>query len=300
MKTPSLLVLSLFVALPVLAAPSADFDAGVDVSAIVKTAKDAAKKEAKHAKVVEANYMGGRRTMPDCVSFSFGPNDGPVSDSVYLRSMEYVTECQPVGDPSHGGGQQCWERPGYSYSQRVQVTIRDRQPLLPWERDAFRVCLDGPWLYSDVIEAAYDYKLVSGGADNGQIVVAPTRKIAMRPDPVGVLADLSGQFVLSFKDKWAAYYPGENIVLKFTIKKQVKFWPDYAVLEKEITLPVAEAYTVDLNKLAGDFTEKPAAGKTYYAMYSIKRTGPVSKNDFTKALESNHVSYAPASLAFNR
>ncbi|OGS41739.1 MAG: hypothetical protein A2506_09285 [Elusimicrobia bacterium RIFOXYD12_FULL_66_9] len=182
----------------------------------------------------------------------------------------------------------------------MQVTIRDRQPLLPWEHDRFRVCLDGPWLYSDVLEAAYDYKLVSAGADNGNIVVAPTRKVAMRPDPVGVLADLSGQFVMNFKDKWASYYPGENIVLKITLKKEVKFWPDYAVLEKEIALPVSEAYKVDLSRFLSDFTAKPEAGKNYYAVYSIKRTGSVSKNDFTKGIETGRVSYAPASLAFNR
>lgn len=299
MKTPSLiaLILSLAVSVPVLAAPSADFDAGVDASAILKAAKESAKKD---KTVVATYYPGGRRTMPDCVAFTFSPTDNPVSESVYLRSTEYVTECQPVGDPRHGGGQNCWERPGYSYSQRVQVTIRDRQPLLPWEHDTFRVCLDGPWIYSDVVEAAYDYKLVSAGADNGNIIVAPTRKVAMRPDPVGVLAELSGQFVMNFKDKWASYYPGENVVLKITVKKVVKFWPDYAVLEKELTLPVAEAYKVDLNKFLPDFTTKPEAGKDYYAVYSIKRTGKVSKNDFTKSLETARVSYAPASLAFNR
>ncbi|OGR90066.1 MAG: hypothetical protein A2V88_08205 [Elusimicrobia bacterium RBG_16_66_12] len=299
MKTPSLLavILSLAVSSPALAAHSADFDAGVDASAVLKAAKESAKKD---KTAVATYYPGGRRTIPDCVAFTFSPTDNPVSESVYLRSTEYVTECQPVGDPRHGGGQNCWERPGYSYSQRVQVTLRDRQPLLPWEHDVFRVCLDGPWLYTNVIEAAYDYKLVSAGADSGRIVLSPTRKIPMRPDPVGVLADLSGQFVLNFKDKWSSYYPGENIVLKIALTKEVKFWPDYAILTKEITVPVAEAYRFDLNKFAAEFSEKPAAGKDYYVAYSIKRTGKVSKNDFTKALETSRVSYAPASLAFNK
>lgn len=294
---PSLLALILSLSVPVLAAPSADFDAGVDSSAVLKAAKESAKKD---ATVVATYYPGGRRTVPDCVEFSFAPNDNPVSESVYLRSMEYIEECRPVGDPRNGGGQQCWERPGYSYSQRVQVTIRDRQPLLPWERDTFRVCLDGPWLYTDVLEAAYDYKLVSAGADNGNIIVAPTRKIAMRPDPVGVLADLSGQFVLSFKDKWASYYQGETIVLKVKLRKEVKFWPDYTILEKEVALPVAEAYNLDLSKFLAEFSEKPSVGTNYYVQYSIKRVGKVSRDSFTKDLETARVSYAPASLAFNK
>ena len=229
------------------------------------------------------------------MAYSFAPNENPVSPAVYLRSTEYIEECQQTGR-----GRQCWERPGFTYTQRVQVTLRDRQPLLPWERDVFRVCLDGPWLYTNVIEAAYEYKLVSAGADNGNIILAPVRKIAMRPDPVGVLGELSGQLVLNFKDKWASYYPDESIVLRIALKKKVKFWPDYAILEMEFTVPVAETYRFDLNKFAAQFSEKPEAGKNYYVAYSIKRTGKVSKNDFTKKLETAAVVYAPASLAFNR
>ncbi|MDE2143159.1 MAG: hypothetical protein KGJ84_12185, partial [Elusimicrobia bacterium] len=223
-----------------------------------------------------------------------------VSDRVWLRSQEWVTECQPVGDPRHGGGQTCWDRPGMSWSQGVQVTLQNRPALLPWERDSFRVCLQGPWVYTDTIEAAYDYKNVSSGRDGGDIVLAAGRRTPESPDPVGVLADLGAQLKLNFTDKWASYYAGEKIVLKVELKKVVKFWPDATLLDKEVTLPVAASYAVDLNQFAGSFSSKPEAGKQYYVKYSIKRVGSVSNDHDTKALETAKISYAPASIAFAR
>jgi len=294
MKTPILAAL-LFAAaaVPAFAAADASFDQGVDVSALVAKAKDSAKKD---KTAVSAKSMNGLRYDMDCATFNFGPNDKPASDRVWLRSQEWETECQPVGDPRHGGGQNCWERPGMSWSQGVQITLQNRPALLPWEHDTFRVCLQGPWIYTDTIEAAYDYQNVSPSRDGGDIVLAATRKTPESPDPVGVLADLNAQLKVTFTDKWASYYSGEQIALKVELKKVVKFWPDSTLLEKEITLPVAASYGVDLNKFVSEFSSKPEAGKQYYVKYSIKRIGAVSKPSYTRTLETGKASYAPAAL----
>ncbi|MDD5304569.1 MAG: hypothetical protein PHS14_15845 [Elusimicrobia bacterium] len=280
------------VAAPVLAeTPAVNFDQGIDMSAILKQSKEAAKTD---AKVVDAQYMGGRRTMPDCVSVSFGANDPAASPTFSLNSQEWIEECYQTGDPRNGGGRQCYERPGMSYHEMASVTIQDRQALLPWERDTFRVCLDGPWLSIGGIETAYDYKLVSGGSYNGAFILAPTRKIAQRPDPVGVLGDLDSAMKLTLKDKWAAYYPGETIEIKYTLKKDVPNWFDPVIAEGTLSAAVAESYAVDLSK------NKFENGKSYYVEYSIRRVGKVSKDSFTKTLETNKTTRASMSLAFNK
>jgi hypothetical protein len=290
MKTPMLVAL-LLAAAPAFAVNDASFDQGVDVSALVGQAKDAAKKD------TTVRTMSNLRYDSDCVYFSFAPNDGPVSDSVWLRSQEWETVCQPVGDPRHGGGQNCWERPGMSWSERVRITLAGRPPLLPWERDTFRICLQGPWIYTDQIETAYDYRFTSSRGDAGDLVATAGRRTPESPDPNGVSAALSGQLKVTFADKWSSYYAGEQIALKIELKKVVKFWPDATILEKEVVVPVAAAYAVDLNQYSGSFSSKPEAGKEYYVKYSIKRIGAVSRPDYTKKLETPKISYAPPVLA---
>ena len=283
---------ALFFAAPVLAeTPAVNFDQGIDVSAIVKQSKEAAKAD---KTVVAAGYYGGRRTVEDCVAVSFGANDAPVSPTFSLRSQEYYEECYQTGDPRNGGGRQCYERMGRTYHELASVTIRDARTLLPWERDTFRVCLDGPWLSLDALETAYDYRRVSGGNYNGAYIVAPGRKIAQRPDPVGVLGELDSTMKLTLKDKWTSYYVGESIEIKYTLKKHVQNWFDPVIAEGALSSLVAESYLVDLSK------NKFENGKSYYVEYSIRRIGKVSKDSFTKALETNKTTHAAMSLAFNK
>lgn len=279
-------------AAPVLAETSAvNFDQGIDVSAVLKQSKQAAKSD---VKVVPAQYMGGRRTIADCVTVSFGANDSAVSPSFELRSTEYIEECYQTGDPRYGGGRQCYERPGMTYYERASITIQNRQALLPWERDTFRVCLDGPWLSLNEIETAYDYHRISGGNYNGAYIVAPGRKIAQRPDPVGVLGDLDSSMKLTLKDKWASYYAGESIEIKYTLKKYVQNWFDPTIAEGTLSSASADSYVVDLSK------NKFENGKSYYVEYSIRRVGKVSTDKFTKTLETNKTTRASMALAFNK
>ncbi len=57
--------------------------------------------------------------------------------------------------------------------------------------------------------------------------------------------------------------------------------------------PVAESYAMI-------FKAKLENGKSYYVEYSIRRVGTVSKDSWTKALETNKVTHAVQSLAFNK
>lgn len=271
--------------------PAVNFDSGIDASEILKQAKAAAKKD---KTVVPAQYSGGRRTQEDCVTVSFGANDGPASPTFSLRSTEYYEECYQTGDPRNGGGRQCYERVGRTYHELASVTIQDRQALLPWERDTFRVCLDGPWLRLNALETAYDYRRISGGNSNGAYIVAPGRKIAQRPDPVGVLGDLDSSMKLTLKDKWASYYPGESIEIKYTLKKHVENWFDPVIAEGSFTAAVADSYAADLSN------NKFENGKSYYVEYSIRRIGTVSKDSFTRTLETNKASRANVLIAFNK
>lgn len=295
MRTPMIAALLLAAAAaPALAAPQVSFDQGVDVSAIVSQAKEAAKKDK-----TAVPFKALRYDM-DCATIAFGANDKPVSDRVWLRSQEWQTQCTPVGDPRHGGGQNCWEQPGMSWSQGVQITLQGRGQVLPWERDVFRVCMNGPWVYADPVLTTHKYQEVSNGSD-GDIVEAATARTLQAPDPVGVLGTVTPQFVATFTDKWASYYPGETVTLRIELKKNVPIFPDATLLKKDVTLPVAASYTVDLSKFAAEFSQKPVAGKTYYVRYSIRRDGgKVSTTDFTDELETAKVSYAPAALAFAR
>ena len=218
---------------------------------------------------------------PDCKNVVFQPEDAPVSKPVNLSSQEWVVDCFP----SSPAGQDCWERPGKIDSLRVQVTLAQRPPLLPWESDVFQVCLTGPMLAADPVSTAYDYRVVRDGTLDGNVVFAAGSKRLLPPDPRGVQAALTPELSLVFKDQWAAYYPGEAILLKIELKKESSFWPDETVLENEIALPVASGYTLNLGKAAGE-------GGIYYAKYSIKRLGGlVSTEAETPALQTGKVSF---------
>lgn len=293
MRTPRLVAaLAVLLAVPAVsfADTAVNFDQGVDLSAFLSKAK--AKAATDKAEIKTSAYPGGmRRTVPDCVAVTFSPNDAPESSLFHLNSTEWVEECTYTGDPRYGGGRQCWERPGYTYRAQASVSIRDRQALLPWEFDSFRVCLDGPFLSIDDIETAYDYKLVQGGNGSGRFVVAPVKKIAMRPDPVGVTGELSARGLFALKDRWTSYYAGETVEIKYTLKKHVKGWFDATIAQGSVKTAVAEAYALDFAN------QKLETGKDYYVQYQIRRIGKVSRDTFTKTLETGKTTYAPGLVA---
>ena len=222
------------------------------------------------------------RFEPDCKHIVFQPEDGPISKPVALTSQEWVSECFP----SSSTGESCWEFPGRRDSLSVRLTLAGRRPLLPWESDVFQVCLTGSMLRAEPVSTAYDYRVVRDGALDGSVVLSAGAKRLLPPDPRGVQAALTPGLTLVFHDQWAAYYPGQLVVLKLALKKEISFWPDETVVEKEITLPVAENFSVEL----GSGLRGP--GGIYYARYSIKRLGGrVSTEAETPGLQTEKVSY---------
>jgi hypothetical protein len=224
------------------------------------------------------------RFEPGCKDVVFQPEDAPVSRPVTLTSVEWVTDCVPSGTT----GESCWEHPGRSDSLMVRLTIADRKPLLPWESDVFRVCLNGPDLRTEPVSTAYDYRVLSDGALDGNVVLSPDSKRALPPDPRGVQATLTPGLALVFHDQWASYYPGGEVVLSIKLMKEIGFWPDQTVAEREIPLAVADSYTVGLSGAA----RKP--GGIYYARYTVRRVGGrVSSEAETPVLQTQKVSYDP-------
>jgi len=275
-----------------LAASFAAAEPTFDASAVLKEAQAKAAETAD----VEAAVGVTRRTDTDCVTFTFSPEAALKSEPVWLRSTEWVQECTWTGDPRHGGGRQCWERPGHTYNQRVQVTLRERKEMYPWEHDSFRVCLSGPWLDVDQLSTAYDWKLVSGGSRDGNLVLAPGNKRQMKPDAAAITAQLRSDLTLALHDKWASYYAGEKVVLKIALLREVDNWFDPTLVEKELEYAAVPS-TIDLKQFSGEFSEKLKAGKRYYVKLEFKRLGSVSKPDSVKAGETPAVPYQPSLLA---
>ncbi|MBI4678093.1 MAG: hypothetical protein HY748_10970 [Elusimicrobia bacterium] len=303
--------------------PALDFDQGIDVSDVLKTARANAAEQKRTAKAMPVRAFYTRYDR-DCAHFSIGPNDNPQTSEVWLRSTEWVEECYPGPNPppypnppyppyprpyrdvaAHSGhgpnGQNCYERPGRTYQERASVSIRDRQPLLPWEYDSFDVCLEGPWLSLYQRETAYQYLVVQGGNYDGKYVLSPVKKIRMKPDPAGIVTQsFAADMALTLKDRWASYYANERTVLVLKLRKDVPNWFDATLLEKELTVPAAETYAVDFNAFASEFSQKLEAGKKYYVDYSFKRLGVVSKDTLMKVGETDRAVYQPAPAAVGR
>lgn len=224
----------------------------------------------------------GSRYAPDCKDVVFQPEDAPVSKSVALTSVEWVTDCVPSGT----AGETCFERQGRSDSRLVSLTLADRRPLNPWESDVFRACLTGPVLSVEPVSAAYDYRVSADGALDGNVILVAGAKRLLPPDPRGIQAVLTPGLTLAFWDVWPAYYPGGEVVLKMTLMRAHSFWPDETVVEKEVRVPVAQNYTVELSVAV----RKP--GDVYYARYSVRRLGGVVSTEAeTPVLQTEKVSY---------
>ncbi|MEK7746238.1 MAG: hypothetical protein AAB576_06190 [Elusimicrobiota bacterium] len=273
---------------------SLDFDRGLDVSAIVSAAREDAKKEASapEAKPVQAASIRATR---DCVRFAFGLEGAAVSEPAWLSSTEYIEECRNIpGNPREGGGHRdCWERPGFTHREKVQVKIDPRLPVFPWEREVVEVCLEGHWLDAFVVKGAYEYKIQEAG---GLFTLLPGKRLPMDPDSAGISAEapLNHQrsIALAFKDKWASFYKGEKTLLTVALKQEVPGWFDTTIVEKEIPFPGSESYFVDFGSLIID---KLKTGKKYYVKWSFKRVGKISTEKQVDRGETTRVVYSPSS-----
>lgn len=273
------------------AAPAVDFDKGADAKAFLSAAKAGAKADKTDFKAAGLKYRAER----DCARFTFSPDGPELSEAVWLRSTEYDEQCTQTGDPRHGGGRYCHEVPRWTHRERVQLELRNRQKLFPWEKETFEVCLEGRWLDLRAIHTAHEYKANRSGGD--YVLNAGARK-AMDPDRGGIAAEApvaqDKAVAVSFKDRWASYYAGEKVKIKASLKREVEGWFDPTLKEVELEFDAADAYAIDFNAYAKDFSEALKPGKKYYVEWGFSRIGKVSKPTYMKAGDGPTGVYQPA------
>ena len=178
---------------------------------------------------------------------------------------------------------------------RVQLELRNRQSLFPWEKEIFEVCLEGSWLNLYSVRTAHEYKANRSGGD--YVLNAGARK-AMEPDAGGIAASAPAArdkaVAVVFKDRWASYYAGEKVKIKASLKREVEGWFDPTLKEVEVVFDAAEGYTIDFNAYAKDFSEALKPGKKYYVEWGFSRHGKVSKDTYMKVGDGPTGVYSPA------
>ncbi|MFH2204325.1 MAG: hypothetical protein ABIJ96_14495 [Elusimicrobiota bacterium] len=269
-----------------------DFDQGVpDVKDVVAGLK---KEAVPDGSAVQESYQVAYRSDRDCVTFVFRPDGPTVSEKVWLRSTEYREECRWEGDPRNGGRQYCREVPRWTYRELVQVELRERKELYPWEKEAVAVCLDGNWLSVHEVQLAHKYTASRNG---GYYTLTAGEKKPMDPDKHGIEAaapeSTGDNLAVTFTDRWASYYAGEQVVLSMKLKREVKNWFDPVLVEKEFTFAAADAYPVDFAPYAAEFSEKLKPGSNYYVEWSFKRIGVISKPTQMKRGDGPTGTYRP-------
>jgi hypothetical protein len=265
--------------------PRVDLDwPKLDAKAIVEEAKIASAAQASN---VASLPVGSFWVTRDCARLHFEPNGPSVSESVWLRSTEWRQECTYIPLPPSGGNYVCRDVPGWTYQQRAQAEIVNRQSVLPWERETFEVCLQGNWLNFYTINAAYDYQVRNN--HDGYYTLTPGKKIAMNPDPTGITMhkwlNTGKGLVMEFSDRWASHYgAGEQTVI------HVAIYGRKLAAEGDITFTPAGTYRLDLAQL----NVKLEAGREYYAKWGFKRMGSISKSTYIRRGETEKVVYTPA------
>lgn len=291
------LVSSLFAAEP---RNAVDFEQGVDISAILSNAK----KKADNIKLEPNQFQAAfSRWERDCAVISIGADDPTKSERVTLESRFYEDRCYPTGP---NGQESCHEEWSYTERRRVRVEVLDRGEMLPWERDIFRVCLDGHWLNADVVNASHEYALTEPDWNDDTVVARAVRKVRSWPDPAGIFAaslrvDAGVKnFVLTLKDRWSSYYKGEQTVVSVKLKRHRSLWFDDTLIEKEFVLPSSEAGLTPIRfaDYAEDFKSKLKDGKDYYVKWRFKRVGSVSTDKWQGWWETAKVTFHSEAALF--
>lgn len=288
-----------------------NFDQGVDVKGAVSQAVSTS------VQFPEAKAQRFSRYTRDCSRFTFDATGAEAtSEKVSLSSTEYMEVCHNTGgNPQYGGGGPvCFERPGMTWRQAAQVHIAART-LLPWERETFEVCMEGPWMKLSVVDAAYKYSVGKTGDYDTLFNLVPQNKVAMKPDPEGInMASFSydketGKFKFSLSDKWAKEYAGEKTVVTVEVYRDISNWLDGYKGKGEFTLAAASSYELafglkDLKRPEPLDSYFPHQGggingimkgaddrgsKKYYMKWGFKREGKLSKDSFMKKGETPRV-----------
>lgn len=277
-----------------------DFDQGVDAAAVIESLRESASAAPSAA---ASSRPVSRRSERDCVTVSFNAQDPLVSERIYLMSREYREVCTP----GPNGQSYCHEELAWTHRATARVQITDRGAMLPWERDVFWMCLDGSWLSADVIDASHKYDLKWQIGAEAVLTAKALKKTAALPDPNGIAAAApryeaaSQSLAWDLSDRWSGYYGGaEQTVLSFQLKRSRQNWFDALVLEKEVALAPAPAYTVRFADYAAEFAEQLQSGAKYYVNWRFKRVGAVSRDSWMKYRETDQNVFTPSSAMAGR
>lgn len=264
--------------------PPLDFDQGrLDAGAVLRQARQ---EIGEGGRLATGASPASTRMGRDCVQFDFEPQGASRSPAVWLRS--YMEECRYFpGDTRY----ECWRTP---FSRKVQVEIVNRQPVLPWERESFQACLEGPWLSFHKIAEAYDYRVDQ--PREGRFVLTPGHRVPMDPDPAGITAGpprSAGQgLFVEFSDRWASFYGGgERTLIRASLYEDAPWAVDPELAELDESFDPAPGYRLDFSR----FGVRLEPGKKYYLKWGFRRLGGVSKPTLMKRGETERAALQPAS-----
>lgn len=241
--------------------PAVDFDSGIDVRALMQ--KDA-------SVLPERGKITATRS---CSVATFKPGDAPTSAPMSLQSIVTQRVCHV-----YWGSKICGDRTLRTVSRSVAVSIQGDHALLPWETEAFSVCLQGEKLETEVLAAAYRYGKPAFRSDAGlwTLLLPAERKIATAPDPQGLsLAAFTEEpdgLSVEFADKWAKEYAGDMTRLIIEVKRDSRLLPDPTVFSLDLVQSAALSYQVSFK----DLQRKLRTGEKYYVTWKFARQGKVS------------------------
>lgn len=295
-----------------------NFDQGVDIGRVVREVQKNAASKTSKIKVQDARALFDREER-DCSTISFRVDDPMRSERIRLESRIYREHCWQVPDyprPPRNPRRYAGESKGSFNAQRrecreewvrterrnVRIEISGRGDMLPWERDIFRVCLQGQWLSAHVVDASHSYSLDVPGWNGDTVFARATGKTQSNPDASGIQERAfgfdagTGNFVLEMGDRWNTYYTGETVAFTIKLRRHHKNWFDSTILEKEIVLPAAEAYRIDFAQYVEELSGDLKPGKHYYVKWRFRRIGSVSKNDWQPYRETGKSQYNGAEI----
>lgn len=173
-----------------------------------------------------------------------------------------------------------------SKSLRVEFVNRAAKPLMPWETERFVFSFTGQsrgpgGVALESADGAYRYTatFTTDSQNPGLVVVAMTahEKLLTAPDANGVGLSLQPDgagLKLVVTDKWAAYYPGENIEISVSVKKDVAWRIDPEVYSSRANAPARVASGGGEIKIGN-----PGSGTFYIDSWSFRRAGRAVSSD---------------------
>ncbi|MBI5202193.1 MAG: hypothetical protein HY925_11445 [Elusimicrobia bacterium] len=211
-----------------------------------------------------------------------------VTEGTWLESRLYSeTHYGNYGEGRYGRGQQ--QETGETHRERVQLIFNGERNLRPWETETFTACLEGTVTNVWARKTGYKYDIVEDSREPGNFYLTPTQRLQLDPDAKGVTAELvngPAGITLRFTDKWAAEYAGDSLAVRAELWQKKDGWFDSKVAELSGEF---QSPTQGSLGFAG-FTQ---AGGEYYAKWSFRRVGKISKGTEIRGEKTAAVRFVP-------